>query len=407
MNRYDVRSEFQGRYTTDRASTRYLAVHHAAAVYPGARGIDHVRSAATYHVESRGWPGIAYHVCLAEETRGGPIARYDTSDLETRRFHVGDMNTHTLGVCCLTDFGNRIPEAKWIEALAEVLRELGERYPDAEIVGHQEIVADRSCPGERWPEWKPTLLERVGDGAPAADPRNGAAEPRVLGEPVQPNEPNEPAGNSEAAPAVGTISPLLVVPRSTAERCSRYMLSRPTGEYTEYDVRAVIVPAYFEICGRAGLNPLLAISQMIHETGNLTSWWSQRPRRNPAGLGVTGEVRREDPGDPDRWVFHAERGEHRAGLSFPSWDEHAIPAHVGRLLAYAAPSTAALTGAQRELIDTALRARPLPDRLRGTAPTLEGLAGSWAVPGLQTGGGREISYAESIATIASRIVGGG
>jgi len=404
LNSYDVRSEFQGSYATERVSTRYLAVHHAAAVYPGARGIDHVRSAATYHVQNRGWPGIGYHICLAEEVKGGPIARYDTSDLETRRFHVADRNAHALGVCCLTDFGNRIPESKWIDALAEVLRELRERYPDAEVVGHREIVAERSCPGGRWQEWKPTLLERVGDGAPAARERDGASGPPVLGEPV---EPNEPSGDREDAPAVGPISPLLVVPRGTAEQCSRYMLSRLAGEYTEYDVRAVIVPAYFEVCARGGINPLLAISQMIHETGNLTSWWSQRPRRNPAGLGVTGEVRSEDPGDPDRWAFHAERGEYRAGLSFPSWDEHAVPVHAGRLLAYAAPSSAVLTRAQRELIDIALRARPLPDRLRGTAPTLEGLVGSWAVPGWQTSGGREVSYAESIAAIASRIVGVG
>ena len=37
------------------------------------------------------------------------------------------------------------------------------------------------------------------------------------------------------------------------------------------------------------LDPLVAVAQMVLETGNLTSFWSQTPRRNPAGIGVTGE----------------------------------------------------------------------------------------------------------------------
>src|SRR2546430_1484908 len=110
-------------------------------------------------------------------------------------------------------------------------------------------------------------------------------------------------------------SPILNSPQATPQQCSHYILSRPHGEYTETDIAGVIVPAYFAVCARAGVDPLLVIAQMIHETGNLCSAWSARPHRNPAGLGVTGE-----PGK---------------GLSFPTWKDDAIPAHVGRLLAYA------------------------------------------------------------------------
>lgn len=174
-----------------------------------------------------------------------------------------------------------------------------------------------------------------------------------------------------AADATGAIigaitadSLLLAAPRATAEQCIRYMLSRPHGEYLDSDIAQVIVPAYFELCVPLGLDPLWAIAQMIHETGNLTSWWSQRPRRNPAGIGVTGE-----PGK---------------GVLFATWKDDAIPAHVGRLLAYALKDAVA-TQAQRAAIARALSYRILPADRRGVAATPRGLGGTWAVPGTDYG----------------------
>jgi hypothetical protein len=389
MNTYDVQHEFQGTFPNRRTTTRFLTVHHAAVFYRQEKGISHVRAAASHHVNVKEWPGIGYHICLAEETKGGPIARYNCSDLDTVRAHVGGRNSEALGICCLTNFSNHPPEQKWIDALAEVLRELKQRYPDAEIVGHRDIARagnGTECPGNPWTQWKQALLARVEGGA-----ASGASP------------------GSEPAPSqtVGTVtagSALLVTPEATPEQCSAYMLSRPTGEYNEHDVREVIVPAYFRVCEQAGINPLLAIAQMIHETGNLTSWWAGRPRRNPAGIGVTGETRSDDPGDPHAWAWNEERGVYAAGISFETWTDHAIPAHVGRLLAYTLPSTASLTNEQRRLIAYALGLRPLPEPLRGCAPTLDGLVGTWASPGRQMVEGREVTYAELVADIADRIL---
>jgi hypothetical protein len=329
VNTFDIQSEFQGSFQNRRPSTRFIAVHHAAATFSGQQGISHVRAVSSHHVDVNGWPGIGYHICLAEENPGGPIARYNVSDLELVRAHVARRNSEAVGIACLTDFSDRIPEQKWIDALAEVLRDVKVAYPDAEIVGHGDIALPghrTACPGIRWAEWKPTLLQRVEAGL-------------------------EPAGRTVTAAST-----------------------------------------------------LLVTAQMIHETGNLSSWWSQRPRRNPAGIGVTGETRRADPGDPHAWAWNEERGLFAAGISFPTWTEHGIPAHVGRLLAYALPAAAPLTAGQRRLVETALSVRPLPDRLRGSAPTLDGLVGTWAVPGRQTVDGRGVTYAESIADIARRIL---
>jgi N-acetylmuramoyl-L-alanine amidase len=171
-----------------------------------------------------------------------------------------------------------------------------------------------------------------------------------------------------------TVTPnarLLAKPRVTLSRVDRYLLSRPHGDYPDRSVRR-IAGLYFDTTGTVALDPLLAISQMVLETANLSSHWSQRPRRNPAGIGVTGE-----PG---------------VGISFPSWSK-AVRAHVGRLLAYALPRDEGESH-QRALIQEALTWRPLPDDRRGVAPTLKGLAGTWAL---------DPQYADKISRIANQI----
>jgi hypothetical protein len=174
----------------------------------------------------------------------------------------------------------------------------------------------------------------------------------------------------------GRITPgsaLIAAPRARAEQAESVLLSRPHGHYNDADVRN-IVAMYYEVAPSVGLDPLLVVAQMIEETGNLTSFWSQRPRRNPAGIGVTGE-----PG---------------AGVSFPNW-RAASRAHTGRLLAYAL-SKNATSQAQANLIEEALSFRSLPDNFRGTAPKLRGLAGKWA---------HDPQYADKISRIANQIRG--
>lgn len=151
----------------------------------------------------------------------------------------------------------------------------------------------------------------------------------------------------------------------------RYVLARTHGGYTDANVRTII-RHYDQTARGVGIDPLLVVAQMVLETANLSSHWSQPPRRNPAGIGVTGE-----PGK---------------GISFPNW-KAAVRAHVGRVLAYALPKGQE-TAAQRELITEALAWRPLPDSLRGAAPTPARLAGTWAA---------DTQYAAKIVRIANEI----
>ncbi len=160
---------------------------------------------------------------------------------------------------------------------------------------------------------------------------------------------------STHAAGLDTSSRIIASPRVAEGQAVRYLVPKYNGAYTDADVR-YIVGRDFDVAVKAGVDPLVVIAQMSHETGHLSSYWSQRPRRNPAGIGVTGA-----PG---------------AGVSFPRW-YHSVDAHVGRLLAYALPKGAG-TAEQKRLIAIALSWRPLPDSYRGSARTIYGLQGRWA-----------------------------
>jgi N-acetylmuramoyl-L-alanine amidase-like protein len=175
----------------------------------------------------------------------------------------------------------------------------------------------------------------------------------------------------------GSVTPntkLLAAARAPAGQAEQYLLARPCGQYSENDARR-IVDLYYTTAAAVGLDPLLAVAQMAEETGHLTSFWSQRPRRNLAGIGVTGK-----PGE---------------GLSFPDLPT-AVLAHTGRLLAYVLPSGTE-NPAQAQLIGKALAFRPLTDDHRGVAPTLAGLAGAhgWAA---------DPEYAVKVAGVANEIL---
>lgn len=273
----------------------------------------------------------------------------------------------------------RVPQSAW-EAAARMDRM-------ANLVGPQESFLDwaewrrrggkkaerpRSAPQQIPQTWWDALkrLEQIFPGA-----KKPVAPKVPKDKPKQKEEP-EPQPQPEVPPAAGPVSagtPLLRGPGATQKALADRILARDHGGYGAGEVRE-IVKTYVATAKEVGLDPLLVVSQMVLETGNLTSFWSQPPRRNPAGIGVTGE-----PGK---------------GVSFSSWDK-AVRAHIGRLLAYAIPEGQE-TPAQRKLIKEALAVRPLPSNLRGAAPKLSGLAGTWAA---------DKKYAQKIARVANELRG--
>jgi hypothetical protein len=193
-------------------------------------------------------------------------------------------------------------------------------------------------------------------------------------------------------------APILGLASGGAEQAIAWLAPRAAG-YTRDDI-TTIVGAYQRIGDSVGLDWFLALAQLAHETGSLTSWWSQRPRRNPAGIGVTGAMRdglpdgTPGPAPGPAWAWDDALKKWREGVSFPTWADDAVPAHLGRLLAYALRDDQA-SPEQQELIARALAYRPLPASYRGSAPTITGLNGRWAVPGTD--------YGQRIMALAERM----
>lgn len=187
-----------------------------------------------------------------------------------------------------------------------------------------------------------------------------------------------PGGALAPAPAPGRYceyNAILGAPKATLAQAVRYVMSRPHGEYSAWDIAQVILPRYWELCAEVGLDPVLAVAQMIHETGNLCSALSQRrdrhgnDLRNPAGIGVTGDV---SPGPAAGFVWDADRRQYRRCVGFTDWATGSIPAHLGRLLAYALPPERR-DERQQALVDLALSYRDLHPAAHGTAPNLKPL----------------------------------
>lgn len=302
-------------------------------------------------------------------TKGGKI--YELCEYPKRAWHAGDANyggitdwnTHGWGI----EIENRgtpadpYPQVQ-IDAIVwrcrERRRKLGIDDPKM-LTRHRDICV----PKGRKPD--------TSDGFPFAEVKRrvfAKTDPTDRGAPLP-----DTGGTTDTTVSadVTNDSELLAPPRATRAELEGYLLAHPHGGYKEKTVQG-IARLYFKVARPVGLDPLVAAAQMVLETGHLSSKWSQPPHRNPAGIGVTGE-----PGK---------------GLSFPDW-QTAVRAHCGRLLAYAIPKGKE-TPEQRELIEEALKWRPLPDSYRGSAPTLRGLAKRWAT---------DEKYAGKISRVANEI----
>jgi hypothetical protein len=224
--------------------------------------------------------------------------------------------------------------------------------------------------------------------------------PTVITEVTETPEVAETPHPSPTATATATTTPatddapLLGPASGRTDQAISWLVAR-SNSYTAYDIGQVVA-RYQALGDSVGLDWFLALAQCAHETGSLTSWWCQRPRRNPAGIGVTGRIVPGTPDSPPGPDWSWDGIQWREGISFATWADHGIPAHLGRLLAYALRDEQA-TNPQRELISYALSFRPLPSNLRGIAPTIVGLNGRWAYPGT--------TYGQSIVDLARRIRG--
>lgn len=357
-----------------RVSTEYIVIHHAAASYePGAA----VSSIYAYH--RRKWPGYdaaGYHIIIQRE-RDGTKSINLVNDPWVIGAGVLKHNHHSFHICLADDFTNSIPDDSWIAATQLAVAFAKCLFPTATVVGHRDLQ-QTTCPGNRWEDWR-----RVVSDVPS---------PLLLW-----------ASSLEAPPPVSPVittyredSPIMgkpIIPRERAINNIVQLLSQRPYRTLPTETLTAIAQWYADVGEQCGVDWLVAVAQMIHETGGLTSFWSQPPRHNLAGIGVTGAssiVPRDDP----MWQYDPQRNKWLYGVSFPSY-EAGVRAHLGRLLAYATKPDVRIAE-QQALIDEALSYRALPAHLHGSAPRWIDLNGKWAVPGA--------TYGQRIIQLANQLV---
>lgn len=346
-------------------------------------GYGSMRGLATYY-ESLGWDR-GPHVFLCSGAKDpADDGIWILSPLDQWSIHAGGnglwgCNSSTISIEVVGDYDLRGWDTGTTEltigTLAAVCRWL--QIEPAAIAGHRDCGSPKTCPG------KQIDLAAV----------RALVEARLA------------AGQPQPAIVFDEHASILAGPRCTMAQAARFICGpseqpRPTGEYTRYDIARVILPEYWRVCGLAQVDPCMAVAQLCHETGQPTdpppgqlraralySYWSQRPRRNPAGIGVTSP---------------------HVGISFDRWDKDtgSVTAHIGRLVAYATRPDER-TQNQRMLVALALAHRGLHPSMYGSAETIEQLGAAhnptgqgWAKPGTTYG----IKLAQIMTAIASTVV---
>ncbi|MCR8656916.1 peptidoglycan recognition protein family protein [Paenibacillus endoradicis] len=123
------------KYNSRKASDiRSLAIHHSLTLSGSAQAF------ATYHVNTNGWPGIAYTYVI---DRDGTINQ--CLDHTTVGYHVGNSNKHALGICLVGDFRTQQPTDAQYKSALELVKWLQLQLPSAvEVKGHSQY------PGYSW-----------------------------------------------------------------------------------------------------------------------------------------------------------------------------------------------------------------------------------------------------------------
>lgn len=124
---------------SNRKSTDYIALHHAAAITCSAQDIDN------WH-KNNGWSGIGYHYFVRKDGsiyRGRPEWALGA--------HVSGMNNCSLGICAEGNYDTEktMPTAQKA-AILTLIKDVLSRYPKAKVVGHRDIGSS-DCPGKYYP----------------------------------------------------------------------------------------------------------------------------------------------------------------------------------------------------------------------------------------------------------------
>lgn len=125
-----------------------IVIHHTAT--PAVRGPKFVHRVAKYHVNTRGYPGIAYHYMIGP---GGVI--YRTNNLTTVSSHTYMNNTRGIGVCLTGNFMKQKPTDEQLRSLKWLVDHIRDiLHTDIVVEPHYNMPHNKTaCPGKTYLDW--------------------------------------------------------------------------------------------------------------------------------------------------------------------------------------------------------------------------------------------------------------
>ena len=133
-----------------RASTEYIVIH-CSATKPS-MDVD-AETIRNWHVNERGWRDIGYHKVIK---RNGDVE--DGRDVRDSGAHAAGYNSKSVGVCMVGGMAEdnsaeaNFTAQQWT-ALLDLVKQLKSNYPDADVIGHNEI-SEKKCPSFDVQKWK-------------------------------------------------------------------------------------------------------------------------------------------------------------------------------------------------------------------------------------------------------------
>ena len=133
-----------------RKSTDYIVIHCAATKASMDIGLTEIRK---WHVQDNGWRDVGYHYIIR---RNGEVEL--GRSIRDTGAHAAGYNHKSVSGCMVGGMAednsaeNNFTAQQWT-ALLDLVKQLKSNYPDADVIGHNEI-SEKECPSFNVKKWK-------------------------------------------------------------------------------------------------------------------------------------------------------------------------------------------------------------------------------------------------------------
>lgn len=133
-----------------RSSTEYIVIHCSATKPSMDIGLSEIKN---WHVNERGWRDVGYHYVIK---RNGEVEL--GRNIRDTGAHAAGYNSKSIGICLVGGMAednsteDNFTAQQWT-ALLDLIQQKLSDYPDAKVIGHNEI-SEKDCPCFDVQKWK-------------------------------------------------------------------------------------------------------------------------------------------------------------------------------------------------------------------------------------------------------------